>query len=48
MLFTYIGMQLPLCAQLQTLGFALSQFLAHNLGPHADLEAHDMTTLDTV
>lgn len=40
-------MQLLLCAQLRTLRFALSQFLARNLEPHADLDVHDMTLLDT-
>lgn len=42
-----MGMQLLLCAQLRTLRFALSQFLAHNLEPHADLDVHDVTMLDT-
>ena len=40
-------MQLLLCARLRTLRFALSQFLARNLEPHADLDVHDMTMLDT-
>lgn len=42
-----MGMQLLLCAQLRILGFALSQFLARNLEPHADLDVYDMTMLDT-
>lgn len=42
-----MGMQLLQCAQLRTLRFALSQFLAHNLEPHADLDVHDVAILDT-